>query len=231
MIDNWGALRTEFEGAEAAVNEIAARGLGAGVHLVLTSGRWNDIRPALRDSIGTRMELRLNDPSESDVNRRIAARVPAGVPGRGISAPGIYFQLVLPRLDGVDSADGLREAQEDVIAQIAEHWTGPAAPPIRLLPQRITVTELPTLAAATPETVPIGVAENDLRTVGLDLTTGDPHFLIYGDAGSGKSTFLRTWLTGLTERISPYDMRVVLLRLPPLAHGRRGTRAPRRVRR
>ncbi|MET7962660.1 type VII secretion protein EccCa [Micromonospora zamorensis] len=210
MIDNWGALRTEFEGAEAAVNEIAARGLGAGVHLVITSGRWNDIRPALRESIGTRMELRLNDPSESDINRRVAARVPAGVPGRGISAPGIYFQLVLPRLDGVDSADGLREAQEDIIARIAEHWTGPAAPPIRLLPERITVTELPALAAATPASVPIGVAENDLRTVGLDLTAGEPHFLIYGDAGSGKSTFLRTWLTGLTERISPYDMRVVL---------------------
>jgi S-DNA-T family DNA segregation ATPase FtsK/SpoIIIE len=207
LIDNWGALRSEFEHAEAYVTEIAARGLGAGVHLVLTSGRWNDIRPALRDSIGTRIELRLNDPTESDVNRRLAARIPSTMAGRGVSAPGVFFHLVLPRLDGVDSGDGLREAQEEMRAKISEHWNGPAAPPVRLLPQRVLVGELPPLAG---DAVPIGLAEHDLSPVGLDLVGNDPHFLIYGDAGSGKSSLLRTWLTGLTERTSPYDLRVVL---------------------
>ncbi|MCI4061399.1 type VII secretion protein EccCa [Micromonospora sp. R77] len=208
MIDNWGALRAEFENAEAYVTEIAARGLGAGVHLVMTSGRWNDIRPALRDSIGTRIELRLNDPTESDVHRRLAARIPSNMAGRGISAPGVFFQLVLPRLDGNDSADGLREAQEEALAKVTEHWTGPAAPPIRLLPQRVLVSELPQLPG---EAVPIGLAEHDLSAVGLDLQGSDPHFLVYGDAGSGKSSLLRTWLSGLVERTSPYDVRVVLI--------------------
>ncbi|MEU7841636.1 type VII secretion protein EccCa [Micromonospora sp. NPDC049114] len=207
MIDNWGALRAEFESAEVYVTEIAARGLGAGVHLVLTSGRWNDIRPALRDSIGTRIELRLNDPTESDVNRRLAARIPANMAGRGVSTPGVFFHLVLPRLDGIDSVDGLREAQDEALAKISQHWNGPVAPPVRLLPQRVLVDELPPLAG---DAVPIGLAEHDLSPVGLDLLGGDPHFLIYGDAGSGKSSLLRTWLTGLTERTSPYDMRVVL---------------------
>ena len=43
MIDNWGALRGEYENAEPYLVEIATRGLGVGVHLVLTVGRWNDI--------------------------------------------------------------------------------------------------------------------------------------------------------------------------------------------
>ena len=58
-----------------------------------------EIRPALRDSIGTRIELRLNDPAESEVNRRLAARMANAVPGRGITAPGAFFHLVLPRVD------------------------------------------------------------------------------------------------------------------------------------
>jgi len=116
---------------------------------------------------------------------------------------------VLPRLDGQDNADGLREAQEDVLAKIADAWTGPVARPVRLLPQRITAAELVTDPESTA--VPIGVAEDDLSTVSIELTGTSPHFLVFGDAGSGKSTMLRTWLTGLCERTSPYDVRVVLV--------------------
>ncbi|MGW0435123.1 type VII secretion protein EccCb [Micromonospora sp. NPDC003197] len=208
MIDNWGAFRAEFENADAILSDIAGRGLGVGVHVVMTSGRWNDIRPQLRDSIGTRMELRLNDPTESEVHRRLAARVPNDVAGRGISPPGAFFQLVLPRLDGQDSVDGLREAQEEVLTKIVSGWTGHTAPPIRLLPHRVEVREL----TSKPDTsaVPIGLAEDNLQTVTIDLNDENPHFLVYGDAGSGKSTLLKTWLTGLTSRKSAYDIRVVV---------------------
>ncbi|GGK78693.1 type VII secretion protein EccCb [Mangrovihabitans endophyticus] len=208
LIDNWGALRTEFEGAEQVVTEIAARGLGAGIHLVLTTGRWMDIRPALRDSIGTRIELRLNDPAESEINRRLAAGVPADAAGRGLAAPGVFFHLVLPRVDGKDSADGLREAQQEVVATVAQEWAGTRAPEIRLLPQYLEVHELD--APAEETAVPIGVDEAGLATVSLDLAGTERNFLIYGDAGSGKTTLLRTMLTGLTQRQSPYDIRVVL---------------------
>jgi S-DNA-T family DNA segregation ATPase FtsK/SpoIIIE len=210
LIDNWGALRGEHEWADATLAEIAARGLGAGVHLVITAGRWLDIRPALRDSIGTRLELRLNDPTESEVARRAAARLPANLPGRGLMTPGVYCQFVLPRLDGQDSTEGMREAQEDVLAKITAGWNGRRAPQVRRLPTMVTARQLGVDRKAPPSAVPIGVAEDDLRPVLLDLTQDDPHFLVYGDAGSGKSTFLRTLLTGLTARQSAWDVRVVL---------------------
>jgi S-DNA-T family DNA segregation ATPase FtsK/SpoIIIE len=211
MIDNWGGLRGEFEDADAAVADIAARGLGVGVHVVITASRWLEIRPALRDSIGTRVELRLNDPTESEVSRRLAARMTTAVPGRGIAAPGLYLQLVLPRLDGQETAEGVREAQDDILAKIIAAWSGEVAPPVRMLPDRLSAGRLRELHRAGEPGVPIGIAEADLAPVLLDLVEGDPHFLVFGDAGSGKTSFLRTFIDGLAATRSAWDTRIVLL--------------------
>jgi DNA segregation ATPase FtsK/SpoIIIE, S-DNA-T family len=210
VIDNWGGLRGELEEADAAVTDIAARGLGVGVHLVLTASRWLEIRPALRDSIGTRVELRLNDPAESEVNRRLAARLAHAAPGRGIAAPGAYFQLVLPRLDGQETAEGIYDAQDDVLVKIAAGWAGASAPAVRMLPRHLTIEGLHELPSAAPG-VPIGIAEADLGPVLLDLAGGDPHLLVFGDAGSGKTSFLRTFIKGLMATSSAEDTRIVLL--------------------
>ena len=43
--------------------------------------RWMELRPALRDLFGTRLELRLGDPTDSEFDRRVAADVPEGAPG------------------------------------------------------------------------------------------------------------------------------------------------------
>ncbi|WP_203663117.1 type VII secretion protein EccCb [Actinocatenispora rupis] len=212
LIDNWGALRAAFEEADPLVTEIAARGLGVGVHLVLTASRWMEIRPALRDSIGTRIELRLNDPTDSEINRKLAAQIPAGVPGRGLSAPGLYFHLAVPRMDGAESTEGLREAQLAVLAGIVQGWQGPAAPPIRLLPARIALPDVCALPARREGGVPVGVAQSDLGPVDLDLAaTDESHLLVFGDSGAGKTSFLHTWITSMVERRSGWDVRFVVV--------------------
>ena len=210
MVDNWGAIRTELDDADARVADIAARGLGVGVHLVLTASRWLEIRPALRDSIGTRVELRLNDATESEVNRRLAGQLGKAVPGRGIAPPGVYFQLLLPRMDGQETAAGIGEAQDDLIAKISAGWTGTSAPAVRVLPSRLTAGQLRQLSEHPVAGVPVGIAEADLGPVGIDLTKDDAHLLVFGDTGAGKTQFLRRWLTGLTEQYSAWDARVVL---------------------
>src|SRR5262249_13144220 len=77
VIDNWGALRAELEAADAYVPDIAGRGLGVGVHLILTASRWMDIKTSLRDTFNARLELRLGDPAESVVHRQLAKALPA----------------------------------------------------------------------------------------------------------------------------------------------------------
>ena len=74
IIDGWGAVRRDYEDLEPAFAVIAGSGLRHGVHLVLTAARWSDVRPGLRDQIGSRIELRLGDPAESEIDR---GRAPA----------------------------------------------------------------------------------------------------------------------------------------------------------
>ncbi len=169
-----------------------------------------EIRPTLRDSIGTRIELRLNDPTESEVQRRLAARLVDAGPGRGLAPPGAFFQLLLPRLDGQESADRIGEAQEDALAKIAAAWSGPGAPPVRMLPARITTEQLAALGGP-PSGVPVGVAEADLGPVGIDLSGDDRHLLVLGDARSGKTSFLRTLVTALMDKHSAWDARFVIV--------------------
>lgn len=224
-VDNWPALRQEFEDLEDAVHAIATRGLGYGVHLVLTAGRWMDIRSALLDAIGARLELRLNDPLESAVNRRAAENVPVGVPGRGLTAEGLHFQAALPRIDGGLGTMDLQRAVDDLAGRVATAWRGQPAPPVLILPAKVLFTDLPVPGADAGRGVPIGISEVGLAPAYLDLSGGDPHCLVFGDGESGKTTLLRTFLLGLIVRQSParaqvllVDYRRTLLGAVPAAH-------------
>ncbi|MBY8886977.1 type VII secretion protein EccCa [Streptomyces sp. PTM05] len=211
VIDNWGAVRGELEDVDAAVLDIANRGLGVAVHLVLATNRWADLRLALRDTISARLELRLNDPGDSEINRRAARQFGLAVSGRGLAPPGIQYHVALPRLDGQDTADGLSEAQEEVLGKLAAAWTGPVAPPIRMLPERLSVADLELPQDDSSPGVPIGIAERDLAPVRVELSDADPHFLVYGDSGSGKSSFLRTWIKGLAARRTAWQARFIMV--------------------
>jgi S-DNA-T family DNA segregation ATPase FtsK/SpoIIIE len=203
LIDNWAAVRHELEDLEAPVLDIGARGLGYGVHLVITANRWMEVHSALRDNIAGRLELRLNEPLDSEVDRRLAAQVPVGVSGRGLTPGRLLFQAALPRVDGRATAAGLQASLDDLVRRIAGGWTGPAAPPARVLPRQLPAEALPAPGGDAPPGVPIGVSEPALDLVALDLRSGDPHFVVFGDTGSGKSGFCRTYLDGLVARSSP----------------------------
>src|ERR1700687_261125 len=210
VIDNWPALRQEFEELEAPIQEIAARGLGYAVHVMMTANRWIDVRSSVRESIGGRLELRLHDPTESAINRRAAENVAKGVPGRGITVDSLHFQTALPRMDGSTEVLDQQRGLDELVAVVAAAWKGPRARPVLVLPQVVTIDDLPKPKDHAVPGVPIGLSERDLAPVYLDLAA-DPHFLIFGDGESGKTNTLRTFLLGLRARRSPKQVQVLLV--------------------
>ncbi|WP_433530219.1 type VII secretion protein EccCa [Micromonospora sp. CA-263727] len=201
VVDGWTTLRGEYDDLEPLVTDLATRGLSYGVHVVATAVRWLDFRPAIRDLFGSRLELRLGDPSDSLVARRAAVDVPEQSPGRGITAEGLHFLTALPQPAGSDTAG--------LVKQVTAAWAGPAAPRVRRLPAVLPYADLD-LADTAGLRIPIGIAEADLRPVALDFTT-EPHFVVYGDAECGKSSFLRALATSIVTRFTPEQARVIVV--------------------
>jgi S-DNA-T family DNA segregation ATPase FtsK/SpoIIIE len=81
-----------------------------------------------------------------------------------------------------------------------------------MLPDRLGVQRLRELASSQPQPgVPIGVTEADLAPVWLNLVGDEPHVVVFGDTGSGKTEFLRTFVDGLATARSAWDARIVLI--------------------
>jgi S-DNA-T family DNA segregation ATPase FtsK/SpoIIIE len=208
VIDGWQTLRKEFEDLEDVVSDIATRGLSFGVHVVGTCARPFDLRPGIRDLFGSRLELRLGDPLDSVVDRRSAAAVPEGAPGRGIT-PGKHHLLVaLPRLDGRSDVDSVTPALGELVDAVARAWPGAPAPRVRLLPARVASADLP--AVDSELRFAIGVAEHDLGPVHLDFAA-DAHFLVLGDSESGKTSFLRLLARRIVANRTPAQARLLVV--------------------
>jgi S-DNA-T family DNA segregation ATPase FtsK/SpoIIIE len=211
LLDNWGAIRTELPEAEEVVTDIAARGLAYGIHVVVTAGRWTEIRPALQNALRGRLELRINDPFESRVDRKAQDRISAAPPGRGLTADKLIFQTALPRLDESDDIADLGGALEEGVSAVAAAWTSPPAPPIRVLPTTVTLADLQRTGEMGDRDVVLGMSGADLSPVRVDLFGPDPHFVIFGDSQSGKTSTLRTLLRGLVASRPPSELLIALI--------------------
>ncbi|WP_327006667.1 type VII secretion protein EccCa [Dactylosporangium sp. NBC_01737] len=203
VVDGWATVRGEYDDLEATITDIATRGLSYGIHVAASASRWMDFRPALRDLLGSRIELRLGDESDSLASRKAAANVPKETPGRGVTADGLHLLVALPQLAGGDQAD--------LVKKVAAAWSGAAAPRVRLLPVSVPHAAVAGDAdPANPLCLPIGIAETDLRPARVDFGA-EPHLLVFGDAGSGKSTLLRGLATTISDRFAPERARIVLV--------------------
>jgi ESX secretion system protein EccC len=100
---------------------------------------------------------------------------------------------------------------DELIQAIAAAWTGPHAPPVRLLPATVPYAAIePAGDATNPLAVAIGIAEADLEPVLVDLAA-EPHLLLFGDVQCGKSSFLRTLAATISRRFTPEQARLVLI--------------------
>ncbi|WP_258345981.1 type VII secretion protein EccCb [Saccharopolyspora gregorii] len=208
VVDGWSTLRQEFEDVEELFRDIATRGLTYGVHLIVASQRWSEIRTWMRGVLGTRLELRLGDPIDSEVNSRVAAKVP-NLPGRGITAERENFSAALPRIDGRTDTHDLTEAMQDLVEGMALP-EAPKAPPVRLLPTEVAVADLPAPKAGPlgVAQVPLGIDDVELAPLWHDFDIS-PHLIIFGDTETGKTNMLRHVAQSVTRHYTPDKARIM----------------------
>ncbi|MBM9624495.1 type VII secretion protein EccCa [Streptomyces zhihengii] len=210
VVDGWQTVRQDFDTLIPTLNQIATRGLNYGVHLIIATTRWMELSAQIRDQAGTKLELRLGDPMDSVVDIRKAATVPH-IPGRGLTTEGkMHFLAALPRVNGQENMEDLTDGVIALVEGIAEHWAGPPAPPVRMLPHRLSVTELPIPELNEGLRVPIGLDEEVLAPVWHDFSR-TPHLVGIGDTESGKTNLLRLIAKAITARYTPDEANILMV--------------------
>ncbi|MDN6565650.1 MAG: type VII secretion protein EccCb, partial [Actinomyces sp.] len=211
VVDGWSTLRSDFEGMDMRIQALLPRALTFGVHLVLSTARWMDLRQQVRDVIGSRLELRLGDPTDSDVDRKIAQLVPTGRPGRGLESGGHHVLVTLPRADGDHEPSSLTQGVGATLERIRAAWPGTPGPKLRLLPTSIdldTVRQLP----GVDHGLALGVEESRLGPLLLDPAQ-ESHLFLLGDSKSGKSTFLRSLAREIMRTHTPSQAQIFAIDL------------------
>ncbi|MEU1387767.1 MULTISPECIES: type VII secretion protein EccCa [unclassified Nonomuraea] len=210
VVDGWLTVRQEYESLEQVITDLAARGLGYGIHVMATTNKWSEYRPGIRDLFGTKIELKLGDAYESEVSRSASLAVPEGTPGRGLTKDGMHFLSALPRIDRVQRADDLADGLRSLVEVVSEAWQGPVAKPVRLLPSLLPAASMPGPAETGNSRIAIGIDEATLSPVTVDFEA-DPHFVVFGDTGCGKSNALKLIMEGLVARRPPKEARLVVI--------------------
>lgn len=213
VVDGWSTLRAEFDDIEMELQQLAGRGLTFGIHIIAASGRWADFRAAMRDVFGSKLELRLGDPLDSEVDRKVAALVPTGRPGRGLTPGKLHFLAALPRVDGDADAGTLGDGVEDLIQRASVAWKGQPGPKLRLLPEMVTLDRIREDAQRRQlpaKKLLIGINERELAPVGID-PPAEPHLLVFGDGQSGKSALLRNYLQEVMRTRTPKEAQIVVV--------------------
>ncbi|WP_124707756.1 type VII secretion protein EccCa [Gordonia insulae] len=215
VLDGVGVLRNELDFLEEQINTIVQQGLSYGVHVIVSASRWAEVRPGVKDLIGSRIELKLGDAMDSDMGRRAAALVPHSRPGRGLTPEELHMLIALPRLDGVPSPESLPAGVQHAVDQLAGAYRGREAMAVRKLGVEIAQQEVDELVANAgitlrPNQVAVGVGELELAPVVLDFTS-QPHFMLFADVEHGKTTLLRNIVRGLVRNSTSEEVKIVFI--------------------
>lgn len=222
VIDGWSTFYSNPDN-EKLVEQIitlATTGPGFGIHVVITTTRWSDLRSRVRDLLGLKVEFHPASPDDTVLNdnRKALKSVPKRA-GRCMSAEYLHIMIAAPRLDGANTMAEIADTYAQTREVITQQWQGhQSAPPVRTLPDRVPVADLLRMKPlATPQdsykdrwTIPVGLLEQTMQPAIADLANY-PHLLVFGDSRAGKTSALRAVVRGILQRNSEKQVAFIVV--------------------
>ncbi|MHA3023475.1 type VII secretion protein EccCb [Mycobacterium sp. BMJ-28] len=202
VVDGWAAMRQECDGLEEDITALAAQGLAHRIHVIIAASRWAELRPALKDQIGTRLELRLGDAAESEMDRKRARLLADRGPGVGLTRDGLFWLVAQPTLFGLDPGAAGRV--------LRSRHGALTAPRIETLPTLLCWPDDRPPAGTGPACVAVGVGEAQMKAVTIDFAKHS-HLIVLGDTECGKTSTLRMLCRGLTGGTDERSVQVLIV--------------------
>lgn len=204
------------EDAREGFKTIFRDGRAYGIGFVISSYGVREILAVL-PFCDTRIALRLNESNDSDaaIGKTHATRIKLEQPGRAFLRTAdqlAELQIGLPSLRKITGEQWHYDPMPDLYAAISEINAPIVVPaekrprPLRALPPLVALDELGTRDTG----VPIALDHQSLKPLYFDFIT-TPHLLISGGVRSGKSSFLHTIATALSQHYTPDELRFVFV--------------------
>ena len=211
-IDNWAAVTENHPTSTAFLTQLTSEGGNLGIHVILTASQLSDVRTRLGNNFSEVIALYLNDSSYRSVVGKDIRYALDEIAGRGFirATPPQQIQIALP-IVGDTEPDRARNL-EDRLKQIAKSWTGAPARPIPRLPEMLPLDRLLSIQASTDGrrmTVSPGIRVDDLQPFDLTLDSQAIQ-LITGSDKEGKTSLLRTLITGMAAQNEPLQVKMYL---------------------
>lgn len=202
---------------EKSLERLAAA--GNGIHVVITAADWVRISGQVTNTMAVYYELKLANANTSQVKGAVddkllrpQDRIPAGMPGRGITKTGDVIRFAVGRTDGQASMDKLDVKVRDTVAALVDRYKDARPVPApQLLPTLLPAASLPQNLGG--EKYAVGIRGRDLQPQVFDFAEA-PLLAVYGDDHHGKTPFIDNMVRNVVARRRDHDDAIVAVFSP-----------------
>jgi len=210
LVDGFGPLADEHDSTTGLMQALVRRGPAYGITVVATASRWNEVRLNQQTFFGTVIEMRLGDPAESGVDRKLAETLKSAGPGRCLLQSKLFAQVALSRVDGTVDEESNAPALAALVQRVSA-TTPLRARPVRVLPTSLSATDLEPRLEPGEALVPLGLDEATFATSELDFDGVDRNLLIIGDSGTGRTGLLTHIAASMAEGSNAEELVIAVI--------------------
>jgi S-DNA-T family DNA segregation ATPase FtsK/SpoIIIE len=217
LIDNFAAFAELHEPLIEQLPSLLRDGRTIGLHVAVGADQVRSLPIRLAPLFEGVLVLRQTDPAEMQSLTGLRRNeIPTSLPpGSGFwrLSEAVTVQIAQPVIATLTESGAERLA--GVGRELAGRWMGAVAPPIAILPDRLSLSTLERALNGTLSTrgqtlaAPFALDDDSLAPTWIDIETS-PVVLVAGPPDSGRSTTLVTCVRSLVKQRSPEDVHVYL---------------------